>query len=74
MGFCGLNMVVDTVRHGLGQVWYLIVLIPDLCTLTYFYAIMFGISRFLALTLYARCVRTTNISENAKNRKLWLPW
>ena len=36
-----LSFVVSTVSHFpigiLGQVWYLIVSIPDLCTLTYFY-------------------------------------
>ena len=31
-----LNQIVEAV-YDLGQVWYLIVSIPDLCTLTYLY-------------------------------------
>ena len=30
---CGVSLLFDI----LGQVWYLIILIPDLCTLTYFF-------------------------------------
>ena len=34
---CGVHLLVCHVPIGiLGQVWYLIVSIPDLCTLTYF--------------------------------------
>ena len=34
---CGVKLLVCHFPIGiLGQVWYLIVLIPDLCTLTYF--------------------------------------
>ena len=34
---CGVSMLVCHFPIGiLGQVWYLIVAIPDLCTLTYF--------------------------------------
>ena len=31
-----LNFIEDTMIFILGQVWYLVVSIPDLCTLTYF--------------------------------------
>ena len=35
---CGVSLQVCHLQIGiLGQVWYLIVSIPDLCTLTYFY-------------------------------------
>ena len=35
---CGVSLLVCHFSIGiLGQVWYLIVLIPDICTLTYFY-------------------------------------
>ena len=37
---CGLTCVVDTFPFGiLGQVWYLIVLITDLCPLSYFHTV-----------------------------------
>ena len=36
---CGVLLLVCHFPNGTpGQVWYLIVLIPDLCTLTYFYS------------------------------------
>ena len=38
LSFVVLNWVVVTFPFGiLGQVWYLIVLIPDLCSLSYFH-------------------------------------
>ena len=40
LSFVVLNFVVDTFPFGiLGQVWYLIVLIPDLCPLSYFHTV-----------------------------------
>ena len=37
-----LSFVVSYCEFVLGQVWYLIVLIPDLCTLTYFDCMICG--------------------------------
>ena len=37
---CGVKLVVVTFPFGiLGQVWYLIVSIPDLCPLSYFHTV-----------------------------------
>ena len=40
LSFVVLNCMIVTFPFGiLGQVWYLIVLIPDLCPLSYFYTV-----------------------------------
>ena len=40
---CGVLLLVCHVLFGiLGQVWYLIVSIPDLCTFTYFVCVVCG--------------------------------
>ena len=36
----------------LGQVWYLIVSIPDLCTLTYFVFVMLSVYNYLVVTCW----------------------
>ena len=41
LSFVVLNCVIVTFPFGiLGQVWYLIVLIPDLCPLSYFHTVL----------------------------------
>ena len=50
-----LSFVVSTVNLHfpigiLGQMWYLIVSIPDLCTITYFGCVYWACLRYIALT------------------------
>ena len=59
-----LSFVVSSVSLSLshwylGQVWYLIVSIPDLCNLTYFVAVslkVYSIHRLVAVSLEAYCI------------------
>ena len=50
LSFVVLNCVVVTFPFGiLGQVWYLIVLIPDLCPLSYFHSVRIAPNIFAVL-------------------------
>ena len=69
---CGVLLCVCYFPIGiLGQVWYLIVSIPDLCTLTYFYVFTLFSIAINQLSLYFKniCVRL-HIMNNYINKLL----
>ena len=52
LSFVMFNCVFDTFPCGiLGQVWYLIVSIPDLCQLSYFHSLIFKFCTMIVNTL-----------------------
>ena len=57
----------------LGQVWYLIVSIPDLCTLSYFHSSPFGIGRSINTVPYVYKTRPQYETDNL-NLTCFLQW
>ena len=55
--FVMFNCVFDTLPYGiLGQVWYLIVSIPDLCPLSSFIFILFCYLSFMIVLIILSCL------------------